>query len=117
MSKDKQHDGYHEIPVDKSIYLGDEFGPVSYSFLKFYTVTLTILIGASTAIACLTTWWQQLFMLLYFGSAWYVSWGATAIVAGLIYWKFSRRQKRLTRERRDADRRRKVEDGLIKFGK
>jgi hypothetical protein len=110
------NEGYHEIPVDVCIYLGDKFGAVNYAFLKVYTPTLLIFASVSTAILCLTDWWQRLFMYLYFGSAWYVGWIGTALFTGIVYFKLHRRSKRRRQQQKDSAHKRRVEKGLISLG-
>jgi hypothetical protein len=107
---------YHEVPASRSWYLGDNFGPVTKAFLKFYTPTIFILGVAVTAITLLTNWWQQLFTLIFIGKAWYVGWGALIIGSAALYILDSRKKKRQSTQRKEADRIRRFQDATIKLG-
>jgi hypothetical protein len=74
---------YHEVPASKYWYLGDTIGAVPKGFFKFFTTFVIIITAASTAIACLTDWWQRILALLFVGQLWYIGWitvGLTSLI-------------------------------------
>jgi hypothetical protein len=81
---------YHEVPASKYWYLGDTIGAVPKGFFKFFTSFVIIVTAASTAIACLTNWWQQVLAAIFIGRFWYVGWLLVLVAVIVILFKSRR---------------------------
>jgi hypothetical protein len=110
---------YHNVPDSQYFYISREKGrgiAVHKGFFKLWTVILCLIIGVSTAILCLTNWWQTLTVTLLtfiYIKNWVIGFPATFVAIGIFYVWYGRRKKRLLRERNERLRIRRFQDALI----
>jgi hypothetical protein len=106
---------FHEIPSSDYWWLpGDIAVPIG--FTKAWTLLTIILSSGSTAILCLTTWWQQLFTYIttyFYITHWYIGWPASIITAIVAYFILNKRHERKLAEKAEAARMRKYQNALI----
>ena len=80
------------------------------AFFKAWTLFLVLFTGASTAVLCLTDWWQQFFTLLataLYVRYYYIGWPATILTVGILYlWNRHRVKVKRARQAAAAHRRR-----------
>ena len=113
-----QRETFHEVPASKYWYLGDTIGAVPKTFLKTITVVYVVGTFIATTILWLTNWWQLLAIAtlnaLYI-QYWFIGWPASFLIAGIIYYRYSRRHKRMTAAENEKLRRLRLEDAQIKL--
>ena len=94
----------YSIPTSEYWWFSGPEIAISKKFFKYWTAFTTLFVFASTVILCLTNWWQTLTISiitkLYLGSYWYLGWGFTLIAIPTFYFWYTRRQKRILRERK-----------------
>lgn len=118
-----QEESYHNIPSSKYFWISrrhDHGIAVHYGFFKVWTVFLVSFVSASTAVLCLTNWWQILFttaLTWLFITHYYIGFPAVAIIAGYIYIKRSRAENRRLQNQLARERKRAVEDAQITLSK
>jgi len=100
------------IPASKYYWLGDYLGAAPKWMIKSFTPILIFTTFIATSVLWLTDWWQTLAVYLlttlYLGALWPVGWGGSFIMVGGGYLWYTRRQKRLIRERAEATQRNKI---------
>jgi hypothetical protein len=108
-------ESFHEIPSSKYWWLPGDIA-VPKEFFKIWTLTLLLFTSTATAIACLTTWWQTIIATvataLYLKN-WYIGWPLTIGSIIIFYVWYTRRQKRLQRERAERLRMRRYQNAVI----
>jgi len=117
---DGKYETYHEVPGSKYFFISGPSGvAVHKSFFKYWSLFLVFSTLASTLIAVYTNWWQTLIIMMltfFYVQYWYIGWPATAITLGIGYFWYTRRQKRIAKERAAQLRRRRFEDATIALG-
>ena len=109
---------FHEVPTYEYIFISGV--AIHKRFFKYYTFTLTGLVGVSVTIACLTDWWLILASALLqyvFIRAWYVSFPALAITSVVTYVWYKRRKMRLFKENMKREREEEYKDAVIDTNK
>ena len=110
---------FHEVPASKYWYLGDAIGAVPKGFFKFYTPFVIIMTAATTAIACLTDWWQIAFTRLgtfIFIENWIISLPSIGVASLILYVRHSMKEKQKIKARNEKERIRRYQDAIIKGG-
>jgi hypothetical protein len=109
-------DTYHEVPASQYWYLGDTIGAVPKGFFKYFTVTVIVATAATTTIACLTDWWQLLFIKLltfFYIQNPIIGFPATIITCAIGYFYYTHRQKNHKKRQAENLRVRKYQDAVI----
>jgi hypothetical protein len=105
-------ENWHQVPASRSWYLGDVFGPVTKTFLKFWTSFCVVSTFVATTILWLTDWWQIFFTRLavfFYVQHYYIGWPATFIIGGVIYFWWWRRSKKIMREKKTKEQAARVQ--------
>lgn len=88
---------FHEVPASKYWYLGDKIGAVPKGFFKFWTPFIIVSTAITTAVACLTDWWQILAVRLgtfVFVDNWIISFPAIGIAGLILYVRRNMKEKK-----------------------
>ena len=109
---------FHEVPTRDYFWLEPNDILVHKAFFKYYTLALMLSISVSTAVLCLTNWWQIFFTYaltnIYLKAPLaYIGWPATLVFGIYIYYRYNKRQKEKVFAHRAYERKRAVEDAQI----
>ena len=108
---------FHEVPASKYWYLGDVIGAVPKGFFKVWTPTIIIISVVTTVLALETNFWQWFFSTMvsfFLITHWYIGWPTLLIASGVAYIWYSKRRKRILRERRAQAHTKAYQDALIR---
>jgi hypothetical protein len=118
-SGNNDEESYHNIPSSKYFWISrktDHGIAVHYGFFKAYTVFLVSLIGLSTAILCLTNWWQLAFIrfgTFFFVDYYYIGFPIVGITLAIWYIRRSVKEKKKLLSQIESARIRKYQDSVI----
>ena len=107
---------FHEVPASKYWYLGDAIGAVPKGFFKFYTPFIIVATAVTTAIACLTDWWQIAFTRLatfIFVENWAISLPVIGFTSLVLYIRHNWKEKRKRKNQLEKERIRKYQNAVI----
>jgi hypothetical protein len=122
-SANNQEESYHNIPSSKYFWISrktDHGIAVHYGFFKAWSLFLISFVGLSTAVLCLTNWWQLFAVAstkFLFWDNWYIGFPTVGIISGYFYIKHTRKVNRKLQEQLARQRKRAVEDAQITLSK
>jgi hypothetical protein len=105
-SGNNANETFFNVPESKYFFISRSHQGIAVhkGFFKWYSLTLALFFSISTAILCLTNWWQtaavMIITTLFLGKLWFIGWPAVLISIPVFYFWYKRRQARLLRERK-----------------